>query len=262
MCPLPVHPPTHPVPEVRPAYVPREAHAQESAHPPDPQAPGGAASTARGPRLRFLSQSPYPPWPGARAMAAIPSGYQSSDVHGVYVDSASGKHFIIHDGKAYPVVHEPNAGQRRSIGLRGGGDTDPAARREQLEHRKADVNTKLGELSRVKSTLESRIADEKRDRQNEERAIETRKDGKRRAEQLLDQLKQKQQQGEPDLQSSIDTLNTEVQGWDVEIQRVQQNVERSGRSVGELEGTLRILESDRRRLEGELNEAERDLSRL
>jgi hypothetical protein len=155
----------------------------------------------------------------------------------------------------------PRPGARR-IGLMGGGDTDPVARRRQLEDRKADFNTKLGELSSAKSTLESNIADEKGKWQIEEKALETRQDGKRRAEALLDQLKQKQQQGETDLQSSIDVQTTEVQGWESEIQRVRQSAEKLGRSVAELEGALRSLESDRRRLEGELDGAERELTRL
>jgi chromosome segregation ATPase len=160
-------------------------------------------------------------------------------------------------------MHPPGIVERRKpIGLKGGGDTDQSMHRQQLQQRKAQIDQKLTELSGVRTSLQGAIAHETRQRDDAQRAVMTREAGKRLADQLLDELKRKQQQGEPDLQSTIERQTGEVRGWETELQRAQQELERCRQSLARQEDTLRILESDRQRAERELDDAQRELQRL
>jgi chromosome segregation ATPase len=205
---------------------------------------------------------PRAPWPGARALEAIPSEYRSSDVPGIFVNALSGQHFIIRHGKAYPVVRESNHAQRNAIGLKGGGDPDLEVRRRELEQRKAQIDRRLGELSGVKVLLQASIADETKRRDDAQRVVSTREIGKRLAQQWLEELKRKQQQGESDLQSTIDTQSNEVRDWDTELERARGEFDRLRQSVVRCEETFRTLTSDMEREQREKDDVERNLQRL
>ncbi|MFC0694623.1 hypothetical protein ACFFG5_21355 [Paraburkholderia humisilvae] len=258
---MPIHEGAVSVPEVRPAEG-AGMHSPVSAHAQGAKAPEGAALPAAGRGLRPPSSAPQPSWPGAGPLAAIPSEYRSSDVPGVFVDQNTGGHFIIKDGKAYRVVDAPNVRPRGSIGLKGGGDTDPSAQRRQLGQRKTEIEQKAAELSGVKTSLERSIEEERRKKHDAQQAVSTRETGKRLAEQWLEDLKRKQQEGEANLQPTIDTQTTEVRGWETELQRAQREVDRYQQSLTQLESTLRTLTSDLERAERERVAVDQQLQRL
>src|SRR5262245_2284663 len=128
MCPMRIHEVVVRAPELRPAEA-SGTHSTVVGHTQRAKAPEAAALPAAGTPVPSRSGAHRPPWPGALPLDAIPSEYRSSDARGVFVDQRSGKHFIIQGGNAYPVIHAPNVEQRGSIGLNGGGDTDPLTRR-------------------------------------------------------------------------------------------------------------------------------------
>lgn len=237
-------------------------HATTVGHAQRVKAPEVTALPAAAAHVHSPSSAQRPPWSGAQPLDAIPSEYRSSEVAGVFVDQRTGRHFIVQGVDAYPVVHTPNLEHRGSIGLKGGGDTDPSARRRQLEQRKAEREQKVAELSGVKTSLEREIDEARRQKDDAHLAVSARETGKRLAQRLLEDLKRKQQHGESDLQRTVDTQTDEVQGWDAELQRAQREVDRHQQTFTRLEDMLRTLTADLERVERERVDADRQLQQL
>jgi hypothetical protein len=262
MFPMPIRELATHVPETRPPDIPAATRSPAGAHAQGVRAPGGALLPAAASPQRFPSASSRVPWLGANVIAAVPTRYRSSDASGIFVEEKRARHLVIRDGKSYPAVDDPTVESRKAIGLKGGGDTDQSAYRRELEQRKVQIDQKHAELSGVQSTLQGSITNETRRRDDAQRAVSTRETGKRLAEQWLEELRRKQQQGEPDLQSMIDTQRNEVRGWETELQRAQQVSADHQQSLARLEDTLRILTTDLERVERERSDVEREIQRL